>query len=811
MSQEQSEVLIKQNLNKTDEDQDNILSDLDFIRFLIVAQKNLHWILFIFLVGIGCAFTYLRYTKPLFQSKSLIKYDIKQVSPVFNKEQAQVDNFAHLSGEIELIKSNMIYEKVIEALPIQVSYYAYGRINDMERYNNSPFRIKYFELYNQDFYNKELNLTLLDTNSFVLQYEYNGKEYSFQHDFGDIIETPNHKIVIGKSYDISGVDIDGRYYFVINSKEALQNYLASRLEVKIANADAKTIEISFTEFDKLKARDILSAVDSVYLTETILKKNKAHEQSIAFMNEQLRMTEENLDQYEKKIEIFTRENKTPDIKLEFSKYLGKAESESLLLEKLNIQLDVLNKLQKAIYKEDSIEKIMPLLYLLEDDNQKLQQEASKLFELQTKVKHLSETSKDKTFALKSMKQDLANTRDLLIDHLIEYKKLIEEQIVKTRNKVSEYDNVFSVLPSKETEFTKLKRFYNLYEKFYLMLIDKKAEYGISKAGTVPEFQILTNPTVPNVPVYPNYFQVYFIGTACSLIVGFFLIVFQYFLHNTINNIGELERLCAAPTLGFVPNFKGNTLEYSRLVVNDFPKSPVSEALRSIRTNMEFMSKGKNNKVISVTSTISGEGKTFVAINLGGIIAMSGQKVVILDLDLRKPKISKAFDAENKKGISTVLIGRSDYVDSIQQTILPTYYFMTSGPVPPNPSELIMSKAFDELLEKLKKEFDYIIIDTPPVGIVTDGILAMKKSDLNIYVVRAEYSKKGFERNINNLVFKNNFKNLAVVLNGFDNLRSYAYGYKYGYGQGYGYGDYYQLELDSNKKTLKSKLKKLFKV
>lgn len=809
MSQE-DEKLINQNLNKTDDGEDSILSDLDFIRFLIVAQKNLHWILLFFVVCLGVSYMYLRYTKSIYQSKSLIKYDIKQMSPAFNQDQASMDNYAHLAGEIEFIKSNVIYEQVIKALPIEVSYFAYGRINNMERYNNSPFTVKFFEIKNNDFFNKELNLTILEGNAFQLQYNYLDKDFSFDYNFGDIIETKDFKLVIGKNGDNAEGEIEGKYFFIINSKEALQNYLASKVEVKIANADAKTIEIAFSDFNNVKIRDIVSTIDSVYMSETILKKNRAQEQSIAFMNEQLRMTEENLEQYERKIERFTKENKTPDIKAEFSKYLGKAETETVLLDKLNVQLEILNKLQTVIYKGDSIEKIMPLLYLLEDDNQQLQAEAEKLFALQSKMQQISATSKEKTFALKSIKSDLANTRDVLIDHLIEYKKMLEDDIQKTKVKVKDYENVFSVLPSKETEFTKIKRFYNLYEKFYLMLIDRKAEYGILKAGTVPEFQILKNPSISNTPVSPNVFQIYFIGIACAFFLSFFLIVVQYFLHNTINNIGELEKLCLAPTLGYIPNFNGNKLTYSKLVVNEYPKSPVSESLRSIRTNMEFMSRGKNNKVISITSTISGEGKTFVAINLGGIIAMTGQKVVILDLDLRKPKISKAFDGDNKKGISTVLIGRSEYLDSIQNTSIPTYYFMPSGPVPPNPSELIMSKEFDDLLEKLKSEFDYVIIDTPPVGIVTDGILAMKKSDLNIYVVRAEYSKKGFERSLNNLVSRNNFKNLAVVLNGFDNLRSYAYGYKYGYGQGYGYGDYYQLENDKSKRSILKRIKKFFK-
>lgn len=795
---EENHNLQNQVLNRTDDDQDNILSDLDFIRFLIVAQKNLHWILFIFLLGFGLSFLYLRYTKSIYQSKSIIKYDLKQVSPVFTQDQVQADNFAHLSGEIELIKSTLIYSKVVNALPLQVSYYTYGRINNAERYLNSPFLVKHFELKDPFYYDKPIDIELTSPTTFNISFKKGEKKYLLSHTFGDIIETAYFQLVIGKSATFEDKEIGERFYFIINSKEQLQNYIASGLQVKVANAEAKTIEIAFTDYEKLKARDIVKVIDSVYMSETILKKNQAQEQSIAFLNEQLRLTEQNLDEYERKIEAFTRENKTPDIKSEFSRYLTKAEMESLQLDKYKVQYDVLTKLQEAIYQQNGIEKIMPMLSLLEDDSKQLQEEANRLYELQLKMQHYLETSKDKTFAIKSIKADMSNTRDVLIDLVAQYRKLLEEEMATSKDRVKEYENAFSVLPSKETQFTKLKRFYNLYEKFYLMLIDKKAEYGISKAGTVPEFQLLSQPTVASQPIYPNSFQIYFTGFVSSLVVAFLLIVFQYFLHNTINNVGELEKLCFAPILGFIPTFKGKEMDFSRLIVNEFPKSPVSEALRSIRTNMEFMSRGKMNKVISVTSTISGEGKTFVAVNLGGIIALTGQKVVIIDLDLRKPKISKAFEGDNFKGISTLLIGRSELEDTVQHTGIPSYYFIPSGPVPPNPSELIMSKEFDQLLDKLKKMFDVVIIDTPPVGIVTDGILAMKRSDLNIYIVRAEYSRKGFERNINNLLIQNKFSNLTVVLNGFDNLRSYAYGYKYGYGQGYGYGDYYNTDEGSSK-------------
>ncbi|HTF82336.1 MAG TPA: CpsD/CapB family tyrosine-protein kinase, partial [Cytophagales bacterium] len=291
--------------------------------------------------------------------------------------------------------------------------------------------------------------------------------------------------------------------------------------------------------------------------------------------------------------------------------------------------------------------------------------------------------------------------------------------------------------------------------------------------------------------YPIKTSVYITALGIAFIVSFILVVIQYFLHNTINNQGELEKGTIAPVVGVVPRYRKEKLAISRLVVDKHPKSPLSEALRSIRTNLEFLlPESKTKRIMSVTSTISGEGKTFVAINLSGVIALSGLKVVIIDLDMRKPKVHRAFDVDNEIGMSTILIGKNTVEECIHRTTIESLDFISAGPTPPNPSELILRKEFDKVLQHLHTIYDVIFIDTPPVGLVTDGIIIMKKVDQPLYVVRAGYSKKGFEKNINKLITNNNFRNVGAILNGFDNSMGYGYGYKYGYGYGYGYGSGY---------------------
>jgi tyrosine-protein kinase Etk/Wzc len=218
-------------------------------------------------------------------------------------------------------------------------------------------------------------------------------------------------------------------------------------------------------------------------------------------------------------------------------------------------------------------------------------------------------------------------------------------------------------------------------------------------------------------------------------------------------------------------------------VDKNPKSSLSEALRAVRTNIEFVASqdGKGKKrIISITSTVAGEGKTFVAINLSGVLAMSTQKVVLLDLDMRKPKLHLAFDLSNEKGMSTILSGKCNWKEAAFSTPLEDIDVIPAGPPPPNPAELLMRPTFDLLLQDLHEVYDIIMIDCPPVGLVTDGIIVMQKADLPIYVVRSEYSKRIYLKNVNKLVKANGFRSLGVILNGLDKLKTYGYGYGYGY-------------------------------
>jgi tyrosine-protein kinase Etk/Wzc len=272
-------------------------------------------------------------------------------------------------------------------------------------------------------------------------------------------------------------------------------------------------------------------------------------------------------------------------------------------------------------------------------------------------------------------------------------------------------------------------------------------------------------------------MIYGIGFVAGLVLNIFFIGILYLINTKITSQAELERISNVPLLGVVPALRD--VSNDTLYISSHPKSMVSEALRTIRTNLDFFKTDLPQKVIAISSTISGEGKSFIAMNLGGVMALSHKKVVLLDLDMRKKKTdSISKDTDTSKGMSTILIRKNSWNECVVKSSLPNFDFIPSGPHPPNPSELLLNGEFNQLLTELKQHYDYILMDTPPVGVVTDGIMAMKQADICIYIVRANYSKKEFIRNLHRIIRINKFQHITTLLNALPTTSETAYGYGY---------------------------------
>ncbi|MEM9896123.1 MAG: polysaccharide biosynthesis tyrosine autokinase, partial [Bacteroidota bacterium] len=394
-----------------------------------------------------------------------------------------------------------------------------------------------------------------------------------------------------------------------------------------------------------------------------------------------------------------------------------------------------------------------------------------------KLASYNETS----YIIEQLNLKLEKSEELMNAVFASYKEDLQEQLTQVNNSRKTLEGTLSQMPSMGTEYGKNRRLYSIQEQFMLNLQTSKMELEITRAGTVSSNVILSPASMPYEPIKPQKALILGAGATIGIVISLFFLLAKYLIHNKIAGVRELEKLVNVPVLGSIPRYSKQQLELTALIVDKDSRSSLSESLRTIRTNMDFLSSYSNCRKISVTSTISGEGKTFIAANLAAIISMGDQRVCVVDVDMRKPKVHLAFKGDLlEQGMSTILSGKSNWKDCLQETSLKNLTYIPAGPTPPNPSELLLQREFEELISEMEEEFDAIIIDTPPVGLVTDGRLVMKKCDVQLYVVRADYSRRNFTKVINDFKEARQFSNLTCVLNAVNVDAGYGYGYGYGY-------------------------------
>jgi len=323
------------------------------------------------------------------------------------------------------------------------------------------------------------------------------------------------------------------------------------------------------------------------------------------------------------------------------------------------------------------------------------------------------------------------------------------------------------------------------DEIYTYLSQRRAEAEILKASNVPDQKVIDYARVDAaMKVAPKSSMNYAIGLLIGLLIPFLVIVLRDFFNTTINEKADIENRTNVPIIGTI----GHNKKSDNLPAINFGRSAIAESFRAIRTSLQFSIFGEGGKVIMITSSSSSEGKSFVAMNLAGIFSVSNKKAVVVGLDLRKPTIQKYLHADEKAGVSTHIIGKHTLDEIIQPTDHPNFSIITSGPIPPNPAELFETEAFDNFIAELRQRFDIIILDTPPVAMVTDAMLITKLADATLYVVRQKQTSKSAVSFINELSKMEHVKKMSIIIN--DVIVPKYYGYKYGHGYGYGYGKGY---------------------
>lgn len=415
-------------------------------------------------------------------------------------------------------------------------------------------------------------------------------------------------------------------------------------------------------------------------------------------------------------------------------------------------------------------------------------------------------AQDDNPSLTLLNAKIQNTMKALQENINEIINSAKISLNEISNQEASIEEELQKLPVTERRLLNIQRDFKLNDQIYNFLLQKRAEAAISKASNVADNKVLDEASAySTVQIAPLESKNKMVAIVLGLLFPLSILFLLEFFNNKINDVKVIEKLTKVPIFGSV----GHNDKSSDIPVADNSKSTIAESFRALRTNLQYILRDKEKKVICMSSTMSGEGKTFCVINLAAILAQAQKKTLLLSLDLRKPKIHKIFNIDNKVGLSTYLIGKTSYEDIIKPTNIDHLYVSVSGPIPPNPSELLDTELMEKFITRAKNEFDFILIDTPPIAIVTDAILLSRYSDANIFVIRHNYSPRDVLYLVDELSNKRNVPNIGILINDVKVNSYYAYGKKYSYNYGYSdiYNDYYS---DHKKPTWRQRMiKRIF--
>lgn len=771
-----------------------------------------YWYFFIIAIvmSIFIGFLFLRYSPKVYNaSTTILVKDENNTSLGSDNIIDGIDLFGknrNIKNEIGILRSFSLVKQTLKEVDFNISYLNEGKLTSVDIYSRSPFKIvldsNHLQSLEVKFY-----VTLISKDEFVIKTKvesgqfYNLIEESYlrssdvvfnyeeYHKFDQWIESDYFKFKLEKK-DFTLYDEENwnNYAFVINDINSLTEKFLKRIKIKEIEKDASILKVSLEGNNTIKIADFLDAFSKNYLQIGLNEKNEIATNTISFINNQLIEIRDSLSNIESVLEKFKTEN--PKIELSKKEYgafyqIQKLEEEQAIL-KLNNKYYI--SLKDYLIKNDNIENILSPSSMGINDPllNNLILELSRLY---SEFEITSQNTKSIHPAVKSLKNQITITKGKILENIENIIISSELSLNDIENRINEFDKLINTLPESERKLVRIQRKYNLNETTYTYLLEKRAEASIAKAGNVADNKIIDKARLSSQdPISPNSRSIYIISIFFGIIIPGIWITAKDLLNDKINSKKDVKKLCDIPILGSIThNNKG-----TNLVVQNHPKSAISESLRTIRTNIQYLSSDKEQKVICVSSSISGEGKSFCSMNLSSILASTNNKTVLIGADMRKPKIFDDFELNNDTGLSSYLIGVSTLKEVTQKTNDENLDIIISGPIPPNPAELLEKKIMTDLLIELKKTYKYIIIDTPPIGLVTDGQILMNKSDINLLMVRQGYTTKQMVANINEITQKNNIKNLNIILNDVKSYNS-KYGYQYGYG-------YYEEDLNLNNKS-----------
>lgn len=755
-----------------------------------IEKYLIYWKWFVFgaALSIFIAWTYLRYTAPTYSASASILIKDNKKSGISAEFEAFKDlgiigggSLNNTDNEIEILKSRKIIGSVVDSLNLDINYFIEGRVISSEVYGiDRPFIINFIKkdtlLHVRD---TTFSIQTVDNKSFVLIPAENeeGEEYKF----GEVINSKlgvfqildNPRVKAKNKAKKAGIGLYPRYQIIDNYRK--------QIKISPVNKNSSVLILSLEDAVREKAEDVLDEIIRQYNLDAIKDKSQVSGKTKSFIDERILQVGKDLAIIDNDVEKFKKTNKFTGLPEEVNLILTSFAQNDQKIVELKTQLSLAEWILKQLRLESAKDDVLPPSLGFED--QTISQSILEYNNLILERNRKRENTGPLNPILKQLDTQVESIKGSLLKSLENIRKSIDLQLKELRVEENKIASQVTSIPIKERGFIDIFRQQQIITEFYSYLLKKKEETDLSLAVTVPNAKIIDSAYSSKIPVAPKKKIIYLAAMILGLLIPFAIIYIKELLDTKVHTKSDIEDQLSIPFLGDIPKNTTN----DKVVIGMDVRSSSAEAFRLIRTNLDFMLASNRNesKSIFITSTTSGEGKSFISINLAATLALSDKKVLLMGMDLRAPKVTEYLGIPDRKGVTNYITDDSLTLDDIIFNIpeVKGLDIIASGVVPPNPAELLMTKRIDNLFTIVKEDYDFVIVDTAPVNLVTDTLLISKYADMFVYTVRANYLDKRLLTVPKNLYNEKRLPNMAIVLNDTDPKKSYGYGYG-GYGYGY---------------------------
>ena len=742
-----------------------------------------YWPLFVvmLILGIATAYVYIRYAIPVYQANAsiLIKDEKKGVND--SKVVDQMNLFGSnkiVENEIEMIRSRSLLKNVVDKIHLYAPVYEEGKVNIVPAFSKSPVELI---VQNPD--------SIIASDKIYFSYDknkkivtVNGKQFPLDQWVSYEYGSP-WKFVANPYFENWHV-VKPMFFQLIETKYVI-DYLDEQLTVTPSSKQSTVINIKVKDPVPLRGKLILNELIRQYSLESVRDKNELALNTLNYVEENLAEKKHILDSVDRSIQQFRTTYDVVDIDAQSQQYLAGSGVSDAELGKIDVNLDVLKQVESYVRSKGQGASIVPSTMGLDPMLTTL---LTKLYDAEEQYKKLITTTGENNPMAIQLKQQVDQLRPLILENIASQKSNLKASRSSLASSGGKYSSLLKTMPEKTRQYLEISRDREIINAQYQELLKQKANTELSLNATVSDNRVVDAAESSSVPVSPNILFVYLISVLSGIGIAILIIALKEGFNRTILFRSEIENYTNVPVIGEVIH----DVSGQPIVISLDRKNFIAEQFRQIRTSLSYLGISSKKKKILVTSSIPGEGKTFIAANLAISLALTDKKVVLLEVDLRKPKLSEIFGLNSSSnGISNYLIGEKEADEIIKRTEAnPNLFIISAGPIPPNPSELILNGRIQDLLVYLENAFDYIVIDTAPVSPVTDAYLLSQFCDSTLYVVRHGYTPRIYLQLLDENNRVRGLKNLALIFNGVKarGIGKGGYGNGYGYGYGVGYGD-----------------------